>query len=258
MDAKQAVGVFDSGLGGISVLRELCRVLPQENFIYYGDSANAPYGDKTNEAILALSERITDYLLSRNVKAIVIACNTATSAAAEALRAEHPEIPILGIEPAIKPAAMHRESEEGRYLVMATNATLHLQKFLKLEKRFEDKAEFISLVCPGLADLIETGRLDSPEMKAYLKEKLSPFVGKVDGVVLGCTHYPFIQKQIREVMGSSEFFDGAHGTAMQLFRRLREHGWLKEDGIPGTVEFHSSIDTPEEIALYKRFFTMKL
>ena len=258
MSSNQAVGIFDSGLGGISVLREMCRVLPQENFIYYGDSANAPYGDKTNEAILALSERITDYLLSRNTKAIVIACNTATSAAAASLRARHPEIPILGIEPAIKPAAMHRASEDGRYLVMATNATLHLQKFLKLEKRFEDKAEFISLVCPGLADLIETGGLDSPEIKTYLREKLSPFIGKVDGIVLGCTHYPFVKKQIREVMGSVEFFDGAHGTAMQLLRRLRETGSLREGGVPGTVEFHSSIDTPEEIALYKRFFTMKL
>lgn len=256
MEHKQMIGVFDSGIGGISVLREMARVLPHENFLYYGDSANAPYGDKTDEEIIRLSKNIMQHFLDAGVKAVVIACNTATSAAAQILRREHPDMPIIGIEPALKPAV--EDMRGGIYLVMATEATLRLEKFHTLEHRLEDAATFIPLACGGLADLVETGELHSAEMKAYLQRILAPYVGKVDGVVLGCTHYPFVRDEIAEVMGDIHFYDGAHGTSMELARRLRLAGIKNESPAPGKVVFESSNNTERELALYRKFFTMTI
>lgn len=255
MSDSRYIGAFDSGIGGISVLREMVKELPHENFLYYGDSANAPYGDRPTEEIVALTENVVKHLLDKNVKAIVIACNTSTSAAASVVRAEHPDIPILGIEPALKPAA--KEHAGKKLLVMATAATLRLKKFQKLEHSLENQAQFIPLVCSGLADLVEKGEPDSPEMKAYLQKALGPYVGKVDGVILGCTHYPFVARQIEEVMGGGvPLFDGAAGTARQLHRRLTEEGLLNDQEGPGDVILESSLGTKEEIALYRKFLEM--
>ncbi|MEE1114148.1 MAG: glutamate racemase [Eubacterium sp.] len=246
------VGVFDSGVGGISVLTELYKLMPHENYLYYGDSANAPYGDRTDENIRELAVRVADHLLEAKVKAIVIACNTATSAAASYLRELHPDIPIIGLEPAIKPAALSGNGK--RYLVMATEATLRLEKYRVLEKKLEDRAEFIPLPCKGLADRIEKGNLDAPDLLEYLREKLSPYMGKVDGIVLGCTHYPFIQKQLEEIMPEAEIYNGANGAARELRHQLKERGLLTENEGKGDVVFQSSLDTEEELALYKKFF----
>lgn len=254
------IGVFDSGVGGISVLKELVRELPNENFLFFGDSANAPYGEKTNEQIRALSMRIADGMVEDGVKAIVIACNTATSAAAPAIREKYqPKIPIIGVEPALKPAAeADQKHNDSRILVMATPATLHLEKFQRLEHRLEGEAIFYPVPCTGLAARIEKGNFDAPDMHELLEHLIGSYAGKVDGVVLGCTHYPFIKKQIREVIGDVPFYDGGAGTARELKRVLAGLGLLTCRPHKGKVIFKSSIDTPEEMALYQKLYHFPL
>ena len=148
------IGVFDSGVGGISVLRKMISLMPNENYIYYGDSANAPYGDRSDEEVLSLTENVFDYLLSEGVKGIVVACNTATSVAVRRLRGRYPDLPIVGIEPAIKPAAKNHEG--GRIVVMATSVTLRRPKFAHLMESFRQSAEIISMACPSIVDFVET------------------------------------------------------------------------------------------------------
>ncbi|MBR4758928.1 MAG: glutamate racemase [Lachnospiraceae bacterium] len=248
------VGVFDSGVGGISILKKLTDLLPREDFLFYGDSANAPYGEKSEEEVRALSMDIIDRLVSRGAKAVVIACNTATSAVAQQAREKYPVVPIVGVEPAVKPAAMKLTHK--KVLVMATPQTLAREKYRNLASRFEEQASLIPLACPGLAARIERGDLDGEDLHWMLKDLLSPYVGQVDGVVLGCTHYPFVKPQIRKVLGDIPFFDGGEGTARQLRRRLTEEGFLTDRTTPGWVIFDSSIKTEQEIILYERMFSL--
>ncbi|MDM8271130.1 glutamate racemase [Thermophilibacter provencensis] len=251
------VGVFDSGLGGTSVLRSLVDELPHEDFHYFGDSANAPYGEKTEEQVLALSRTIVERFLDGGAKAIVIACNTATSVAAAALRASHPDVPIVGIEPALKPAA--RALPHGRILVMATEVTLRLEKYHELARAWGGECEVISVPCPGLAARIERGDLDAPDLAEMIDGLVGRYAGTVDAVVLGCTHYPFVRPLISRVLGEGvRFFDGGAGTARQLRSRLAQEGLLAERNRAGRVEFASSLSTPEELALYERFFSLPL
>ncbi|MBR3226281.1 MAG: glutamate racemase [Atopobiaceae bacterium] len=252
VDLRGYIGVFDSGVGGISVLGALVRELPNEDFVYFGDSANAPYGEKTTDEVRALSSRIVDGLVERGCKAIVIACNTATSAAAEVLRNRYSTIPIVGVEPALKPAVLARR--HGRVLVMATPMTVRLEKFQQLLGEWGGEAEVDSVPCAGLAARIEQGNLDAPDLADQLQKLVGPYANRVDAVVLGCTHYPFIRRQIKNVVGDVPFFDGAEGTARQLHRRLEEEGLLKEGMSPGNVRFISSKDDPEELKLYRSFF----
>ena len=232
MENGHFIGVFDSGVGGISVLRHLVSELPHESFRFFGDSANAPYGDKSRLEIRALSERIVDDFLSQGAKAIVIACNTATSASASYLREKYADVPIVGVEPALKPAALLPQHD--RILVMATAATLRLEKFHHIEK----------------------GDLDSPEIHDLLESLLGRYRGKVDSVVLGCTHYPFIRRQIADVVGDVPLLDGGEGTAHQLRRLLAEHDLLAGDEACGGVEFSSSLDAPGELDLYRKLFSL--
>lgn len=249
------VGVFDSGLGGISVLRSLVAELPHEDFRYFGDSANAPYGEKTADEVLDLSRRITERLIADGAKAIVIACNTATSAAAETLRAAHPNVPIVGIEPALKPAA--RAFPHGRILVMATKMTLSLDKYHELARHWGGECEVVPVPCPGLAARIERGDLNAPDLEDMIRGFVGNYAGKVDAVVLGCTHYPFVREQIGRVLGPGvTFFDGGAGTARQLRTRLEQTGLISPRDRAGRVEFASSLDTPEEVALYEKFFSL--
>ncbi len=251
------VGVFDSGVGGISVLRALMAELPHEDFRFFGDSAHAPYGERPEGDVLALSRDIVSDLLSAGAKAIVIACNTATSVAAATLRAEHPEVPIVGIEPALKPAVEARA--DARILVMATEMTLRLDKYRDLEGACSRDSEVISVPCPGLAARIEQGDLDAPDLAAMLRRLVGRYAGAVDEVVLGCTHYPFVRRQIASVVGEGvRFFDGGAGTARQLRARLTEEGLLSERVRAGRTELASSLDTPEELALYQRFLSLPL
>ena len=259
MDAnayKNNVGVFDSGVGGISILHALAQELPRESFVFFGDSANAPYGEKSPSEVLELSRGITERLLGMGCKAIVIACNTATSAAAEHLRAQYPSIPIIGVEPALKPAALSEQGHHGRVLVMATPMTVRLDKFQSLKRRWGKEAEVVSVPCTGLAARIEQGNLDAPDMYELIESLVGEYAGKVDAVVLGCTHYPFVRKQIQSIVGNVPFYDGAKGTARQLRRRLVECGCLEERCKQGTIRFLSSVNSKEELDLYGRFLKM--
>ena len=254
--SEDFIGVFDSGLGGISVLASLTKELPKEDFFCYGDSANAPYGEKSEEEVRTLSIDLADRLISRGAKAIVIACNTATSAAAQTIRQRYPKIPIVGVEPAVKPAALNLAHK--KVLVMATSMTLERNKYKELASRFENSVELVPLRCPDLAARIEQGDLEGEDLQQMLRELLSPYIGKVDGVVLGCTHYPFVKKQIASVLGEVPFFDGARGTAKELRRRLDTEGLLTERTEPGKVIFDSSRKSARELALYEEFYQKAL
>ena len=239
------IAVFDSGVGGISVLRELTKLLPGEDFLYFGDSANAPYGDKTTEEVRRLTLQNANMLLNRGVKALVIACNTATSAAIGELRQRYPDAIIVGIEPALKLAADCFPT--GHIGIMATAVTLREEKLSHLQERFPDvKVDLIP--APGLVELIESGKADSPEAHTLLQKALAPYVGKLDALVLGCTHYPFAAKAISSILGEkTQFLDGGEGTARQT-RRLLEQADLLHTGI-GSVTIENSLGTPELLML---------
>ena len=241
MDRKnEYIAVFDSGVGGISVLRELRRELPGERFLYFGDSANAPYGDRTVEEVQTLTLAAAEMLMSRGIKALVVACNTATAAAIERLRQTYPGEIIIGIEPAVKLAAGH--FPHGRIGVMATRVTLRLERFDDLVHRFDDTVQVERIPAPGLVELIEEGRADSPETEALLTSILAPWRGKLNALVLGCTHYPFVKKTVARILGEhTELLDGSLGTARETKRRLEAAGLLRqgegevviEDSAPG-------------------------
>lgn len=245
MEKSQPIGVFDSGVGGISVLRELVKLMPQENYLYLGDSLHAPYGTKSLEEVRELTIDHVNFLLENGAKGIVIACNTATSAAVAGLRQMYTEVPLVGIEPAIKPAVLHKDNST--VLVMATPMTLRNEKFLNLMHQYDDRANIIALPCPGLMEFIERGDLNGDDLRRYLTELFwSVDMKNVDSIVLGCTHYPFAKKMIREVAGENiEIFDGGEGTAREMKRRLSVVGLLKDNKETGKVTFHNSRDTDE-------------
>ena len=249
------VAFFDSGLGGISVLRETVRLLPQEDYLYFGDSLHAPYGVKSVDEVVRLSLENAAMLTARGIKALVVACNTVTSAAIATLREHYPQLPIIGTEPALKPAVERHPG--GRILVMATAMTLSERKFSDLREHYQQDAEIIPLACSGLMEFVERGELSGPNLEAYLHEKLDLCLRQpVDAIVLGCTHYPLIREQIREVMGDVPLFDGGEGTARETHRRLETAGLLASNSQVGSVELRSSIDTPDELALYQRVFEL--
>ncbi len=247
---QQPIAVFDSGVGGISVLREMVKLMPNENFMYYGDSKNAPYGTKSVEEVRRLTIAHTQDFLKQGAKAVAIACNTATSAAVRVLREMYPQLPLVGIEPALKPAVLHKE--RGRILVMATPMTIREEKFQHLLSQYEDRAIIYQLPCPGFMEFVENGKLDSPELNAYLTEILEPYQeGKIDAVVLGCTHYPFAIHTIQKILGEQvEIFDGGYGTAKELMRRMEVAGVRNLDNnYIGNVTFYNSDMSQEKLEL---------
>ena len=248
------IAFFDSGLGGISVLRETVRLLPQENYLYYGDSLHAPYGVRPEAEIRALAGAAAEQLVQAGAKALVVACNTATSAAIVQLREAYPDIPVIGTEPALKPAV--EKYPGGRIPVMATPMTIRQEKFQALKRQFDDQAQIIGLPCEGLMEFVERGELRGSAVEAYLAEKLAPYLREpVDGIVLGCTHYPFLTGAIRRIVGPGpEIMDGSHGVAMQLARKLAENGMLRSSDAPGTAVFENSLDEPEILALSRALF----
>ncbi|MCH5267258.1 MAG: glutamate racemase [Lachnospiraceae bacterium] len=249
----EPIGIFDSGLGGVSVLKQLIKVMPHENFMYFGDSMNAPYGTKALDDIREMTITHVKNLLQQNAKAVVVACNTATSAALAQLRKMYPDVPLIGIEPAIKPAVL--EHPGGKVLVMATPMTLRQEKFCKLMGRYEDNAEIIPLACPGLMEYVERGETSGKGLHQYLTQLFWDIRDEaLDAIVLGCTHYPFVKDTILDVLGNDvQIYDGALGTAKETRRRLKESGLLTNDLSPGTVVFHSSGDFEGE---EKRFHTL--
>lgn len=249
LDKKNPIAVFDSGVGGISVLRQLIRIMPDEDFIYFGDSKNAPYGIKTKEEVRDLTIQCAKQLFDQGAKGLVVACNTATSAAVRVLREMYPYIPIVGIEPALKPAALCMPHP--RVLVMATPMTIREDKFHQLMERYENDAEIIPLPCPGLMDFIERGDLDGEDLHKYLQDLLYSYSdNQVDAAVLGCTHYPFARKQIQRVLGEKvRIFDGGEGTAREIRRRLAEKDLLKQGSAPGKILLRNSLDDGMKIDL---------
>ena len=196
------IGFLDSGVGGLSVLREAIKIMPNENYIYFGDSKNAPYGVKPTKEIRDLTFNVVDFLIEKGIKGLVVACNTATSAAVSELRRVYPDIPLVGIEPAIKPAVELNRS--GKILIMATPMTIKQEKFNLLLNKYKEKAEIVPIPCAGLMEFIEDGILSGEELEEYLEEKLSIYdKSEISSIVLGCTHYPFVKDVIAKIVGSN-------------------------------------------------------
>lgn len=246
------IAVVDSGVGGISVLAELVKTLPHEDFLYFGDSANAPYGTKSRDEVLRITEQNLALLMARGIKALVLACNTATSAAARTLREKHPDLPIIGVEPAVKPATLVCESPT--VLVMATALTLREEKFNALVSRFADRARVLPLPCTGLVERIEAGVLEGEELDGYLRALFAPYKAEtVDAVVLGCTHYPHVKSAIAaHFPPGTPILDGGEGTARQTKKRLSELALLRENDRAGRVELLNSSGDPSLVALSQK------
>ena len=233
------IGVFDSGIGGVSILSEIRQLLPHEDIIYLADSAYCPYGTKGVEVIRERTLKITDFLRANEAKAVVVACNTACSAGLDQVRITHPAIPIVGVEPAVKPA--HAITRNGKIGILSTNLTLQGQKFSLLVEKFGNGVEIMTQPAPGLADLVDQGKKDEPETHEILNRFLEPLLERdIDTLVLGCTHYPFLKDAITKICGPSVvLLDTGLAVARQTERVLRYRGILNSDN-NGTVNFYTT------------------
>ena len=235
-NADLPIGALDSGLGGLSVLREMRRLLPHENLIFAGDCGKAPWGDRTDAWITARTEKIVRFLASRKIKVLVVACNTATAAAVDTLRRELP-FPIIGIEPAVKPAvALSRDGIVG---VLATTRTIHSPRLQSLIRRFAGNDRVILMACPGLMDRVEAGDFHSEETRRLIESYVGPLLKQgIDTLVLGCTHYPFLADEIRRAAGEGvAIIDPSPAVARFLKKRLEENSLLSGRSAEGQVEF---------------------
>ncbi len=252
------VGVFDSGLGGVSVLREALKILPRENFIYYGDNQNAPYGDKTPDQIRALTLKGAEFLLQKGAKALLVACNTATAAAMETLRPACP-VPVVSVEPAIKPAC--EAGGTGLILMLATRATTRLMRYQALKARMPAPERVVDVACSGVVERIESGRWGEADFDDLLFSALAPYEGKkVDAIVLGCTHFPLIRPAIARYArahftGEMRFYDSGAPTSRQLARVLMANG-LENDAGGASVEFFTSGDREKIFPLFKSLINL--
>jgi len=220
MDNNRPIGIFDSGIGGTSIWAEIHQLLPNEKTIYLADSKNAPYGQKSNAEIIALSEKNTEFLLKMDCKLIVVACNTATTNAIQELRAKYP-VPFIGIEPAIKPAATNSKTQT--IGILATQGTLNSELFHKTSEKFLE-TKIIEQVGHGLVQLIENGKINSPEMSKLLHSYLTPMIeANIDYLVLGCSHYPYLIPQIKKILPEHiQIIDSGEAVARQTQYVLRE------------------------------------
>src|SRR5512138_1732544 len=240
--SNSPIGVFDSGIGGISVLREIRRQLPQESVIYFGDQGHIPYGIRPMEQIRNFSETITKFLLDKNAKIIVVACNTASAAALKYLREIFPEVPFVGMEPAVKPAAEHtRTAKVG---VLATPATFQGALYASVVERFANGVELFQNTCPGLVQQIEKGNLNGEGPRRILNDALLTMLEQnIDTVVLGCTHYPFVIPLIQQIVGDDiRVIDPAPAVAKQTRRLLEANGIKNRPESKGDVKFYTSGD----------------
>ena len=237
------IGILDSGIGGVTVLREILKRKVNAKFIYYSDSKHNPYGDKSEDEVYNIVKGIVDYLLDRGCNIIVLACNTASAICVKRLRSEYPDVLFIAIEPAYK--MVHDYNPKGKTLVMATEGTLKSEKFLALFNKY-DNNKTILLPCSGLAELIEDG--NEVKINRYLSDNLSRYKD-IDNVVLGCTHYPLIKDNIRKVLGNVKFFDGSLGVSKELVRQLELRS-ITFDYESYSVDF---IDTSGDASKEKRF-----
>lgn len=258
--ADAPIGIFDSGVGGLSVLRHIRAQLPHEHLLYFADTGYAPYGDKPEQVVLERSLAIADFLFQRGAKALVVACNTATVAAIAILRARHPSVPIVGVEPGLKPAAALTRS--GKVGVLATDTTLAGQKFLRLREQISraTSVDFLLQGCSGLADQIELGELHTEATLALLRSYILPLLNQgVDTLVLGCTHYPFVLAEIERIVASNSaravtLVDTGEAVARQLARLLSAGNLVRAaTDQPARLEGYTSAG---QAALSKAFSTL--
>jgi len=241
LSSQQSIGVFDSGVGGLSVLRHVRELLPGESLIYVADNAYMPYGSLTAESVSDRCRQVVSFFIEQNAKAVVVACNTATAAAIETLRSEY-KLPIIGMEPAVKPAVLATRS--GVIGVLATSGTLGSDKFSSLVKRFGSSAEVIFQPGVGLVEQVEAGEFESDKTRELLKTHLSPLLDRgADVLVLGCTHYPYLSTVIREIVGDKiTILDTGSAIAAELRRQLEKHDLNAVTDSVGDICFYSSGD----------------
>ena len=247
------IGVFDSGFGGLSILREIRRYLPAEDLLYFADTAHCPYGSRSREEIQRLSVGIARHLIDRGAKLIVVACNTASVAAVSRLRATYPTVPFVRVVPAVKPAA--EKTRTGRVAVLATPAMFQGEMFEDLIRDFASNVEVVRQVCPGLVELVEAGKTEGPEVETLLREYLRPAQeAGADEVVLGCTHYPFLRPAVEAIVGPGvQVIDTGAAVARQVGRVLDEKGLRRQSPDDGRCTFYtSSPDVERLIPIFAR------
>ncbi len=243
MTSTSPIGIFDSGIGGLTVLKAVRSLLPYENIIYFSDTIHLPYGDKPMEEILAYSKGITQFLLDNKCKIIVVACNTASAAALKQLRESYPDVMFVGMEPAVKPAA--EQTRTGTVGVLATSATFQGELYNSVVERFAKDVEVIRQPCPGLVQQIEAGKLNTHDTEGMLRAWIEPMLKKnIDTLVLGCTHYPFVKSLIEKISGPGvRVIDPAPAVAKQVAKILEEKR-LKHDGTKqGEISYYTSGDS---------------
>lgn len=240
-DATSPIGVFDSGLGGLSILREIIALMPGENVVYFADNQHIPYGPRSLEEVRAFSAAIAGRLLELPVKAIVVACNTASAASLKHLRKMYPDTPFVGMEPAVKPAAAGTKT--GRVGVLATQATFHGELFESVCERFAEGVEVVCQPCPGLAEFIENHPIDHPVLWPMLEKFIHPLLERgVDSIVLACTHYPLVKDIIREVAGENVTIVDPSPAIAKRTRQILETQGMLNDSTGGVVDFYASGD----------------
>jgi len=242
--AKRPIGIFDSGVGGISVLQHIKAALPCEDLLYVADSRYAPYGSKSPQFICERAVALSEFLIAQDAKALVVACNTATAAAVGLLR-ERYDLPIIAMEPAVKPAAA--ATKTGVIGVLATSGTLKSAQFAGLLENYGQQVQVVTQACHGLVECIERGELDSSATKALLSSYLRPLLdAHADTIVLGCTHYPFVRSLIEQLVGKDVVLvDTGAAVAKHLKHRLQEEGLLAAEGGPGQVRFWTNSQAPD-------------
>lgn len=250
---KQPIGVFDSGIGGTSILREIVKLLPNEDFIYLADSANAPYGQKSPEVILALCKKNVDYLLEKKCKLIVVACNTATTNAIAVLRATY-DVPFIGIEPALKPAALNTKTNT--IGILATKGTLNSKLFSEKIDLYTSNIKIIEVVGKGLVECLEAGDFDSEYLVSLIRSYITPMLKEqIDYLVLGCSHYPFLIPIISTIVSSTvKIIDSGEAVAKQTKHILSVNKLLFSEIQSGNLTFYTNIDKRVLCKVCKKFF----
>lgn len=256
-DDRRPIGVFDSGVGGLTVLKAIREQHPEEDLIYIADQAHVPYGPRPKEDVRDFSQGIVRFLLERGAKLIVVACNTASAAALKELRVSYPELPFVGMEPAVKPAA--EETHSGVVGVLATPATFQGELYESTVERFAKGVEILQDTCPGLVNQIEKGNIRGEKTKEILEKALQPMLDQqVDKVVMGCTHYPFVIPLIEEILGPEvEVIDPAPAVARQVGRLLDRHDLRNAADHNGEIQFMTSGDAIEFANLLQRLLGLE-
>ncbi|NQS92504.1 MAG: glutamate racemase [Chloroflexi bacterium] len=251
------IGIFDSGVGGLSVLREMQSQFPSEDLIYIADQAHVPYGTRSREEVLGFSEGIIRYLLTLKAKLIIVACNTASAVALAALRKSHPDLPFVGMEPAVKPAV--EDTTTGVVGVLATPATFQGGLYASTVERFARGVKILQNTCPDLVNQIEEGKIADPKTRAILLKALTPMMDEgVDEIVMGCTHYPFVIPIIRDIVGDQiQVIDPSPAVARQAGRLLTEYDLHTGDERPGKIQFFTTGEPAEMEKLLLKLIDIK-